>query len=394
MRDNDLSRKIALILVASLTVMSSATIAASLPRMADVFRDTPDAEFLTKLVLTTPNLMIVVFGPIAGAIIDRFGRVRFLYANLVLYGFAGASGYVLDDLYHILVSRALLGIAMAGTMTTVNTLAGDYWTGEHRARYAGIQSAAMSLGGVVFIGAGGLLADLEWRLPFLVYLAAWPILIPAVKYLDEPERHAHARGEGAVRESLPVGTLAAVCALAFAAMVMFYMLPTQLPFLVRDIGIGSSALAALAIVVASVTLALGSLVFPAVKRHAGFVTVYVSSMLLVACGYALTALFSSYAVVLVGAAIAGFGVGLLFPNATLWVLMLSPARLRGRLTGMLSASVNLGQFSSPVLVQPAVVAVGLAGAFGVFAGIAGFVALALLLAGRRLEKTPAPGAQA
>ena len=158
MRDNDLSRKIALILVASLTVMSSATIAASLPRMADVFRDTPDAEFLTKLVLTTPNLMIVVFGPIAGAIIDRFGRVRFLCANLVLYGFAGASGYVLDDLYHILVSRALLGIAMAGTMTTVNTLAGDYWTGEHRARYAGIQSAAMSLGGVVFIGAGGLLA--------------------------------------------------------------------------------------------------------------------------------------------------------------------------------------------------------------------------------------------
>src|SRR3954463_11589121 len=101
-----LGRKAALLLCSSLTVMSNATIAAAMPRMAAVFSDTPHAEFLTKPILTTPALPLVLCAPAllivlcarpAGVFIDRFGRARFLFANLVLYGIAGASGFVLDD---------------------------------------------------------------------------------------------------------------------------------------------------------------------------------------------------------------------------------------------------------------------------------------------------------
>lgn len=373
-------------LIATLTVMSSATIAAALPQMARVFSATPNAELLTKLVLTTPALMIVVFAPLAGVFIDRVGRLRFLYANMVLYGFAGSAGYVLDDLHYILASRALLGVAVAGTMTTMNTLAGDYFSGEERARFAGMQSAAMSLGAAVFIGLGGLVAEIDWRLPFLIYLGGWLVLIPVLKYLKEPRRHAQHAPGAAISDPVPMGKLAVAYGLSFLAMVMFYMTVTQLPFLMRSLGIASSTLGGIVVAVSQLVSAFASTLYARLRGRSSFVRAYALGLLLMALGYGVIALIPHYAAVLAGAAISGFGVGIIFPNASLWVVTLAPPRMRGRLTGMMSASLNLGQFSSPLLLHPAVQSVGLDGAFGVAAVLACMLSGALLLAGRKLEQ--------
>jgi MFS family permease len=85
----DLGRKTALLLVACLTVMSAATVAPALPQMAEAFGAAPNAELLSKLVLTAPAIAIALCAPFAGALVDRFGRVGILRASLVLYGFAG-----------------------------------------------------------------------------------------------------------------------------------------------------------------------------------------------------------------------------------------------------------------------------------------------------------------
>ena len=129
---SDTGRKAALLAVACLTVMSAATISAALPRMADAFPHVERVELLTKLVLTVPALAIAVCAPFAGAIIDRFDRLTLLRGSLVLYGLAGTAGYVLHDLQAILASRVALGVAVAGTMTTMTTLVGDYYAGEAR----------------------------------------------------------------------------------------------------------------------------------------------------------------------------------------------------------------------------------------------------------------------
>lgn len=373
-----LSRRVTLLLVASLTVMSTATVAPSMPHMAEVFSGTPGAEFLTKLILTTPALAIAICAPLAGAIVDRFGRLRFLKLNLVLYGFAGASGYVLDDLHHILAGRALLGVAVAGTMTTMSTLTGDYFSGEARSRFAGIQSLFMSLGAVVFIGLGGLLADLDWRSPFLLYLSAWLILIPVTMYLEEPARGTRqgTAGEGA-NDRVPTATVFLLYAIVLLSMVAYYMTPVQLPFYIRQLGVDSSALAGLAIIVSSLAAAVASFSYARMRRHHGFLSIYAIGFALMAAGYVLFALARDYPVILCGALISGLGVGFIFPNGSLWIISLAPPRYRGRLAGGLTASIFLGQFLSPIVAQPAVAGFGLAGGFGVMAGA--LVVLAVVL---------------
>jgi MFS family permease len=375
-----LGPKTALLLVACLTVMSAATVAPALPRIAAAFSGAPNAELLSKLVLTAPAIAIAVCAPFAGVLVDRFGRLGLLRGSLVLYGLAGAAGYVLHDLYAILASRAALGVAVAGTMTSVTALVGDYYAGEARTRYAGLQSLAMSLGAVVCVGAAGLLADIGWRLVFLLYLTGWAVLVPVMLYLDEPRGAADApAAPGPPAAALRLGPIAAAYGITFFAVAMFYMIPVQMPFLLRTIGVESSTAAGIVVAAASLTAAIGSAWFARLRRSNSVLAVYAWAFGVMAAGYALAGLAGSYAGVLAGAAVAGIGVGLFFPNSNLWVLALAPPALRGRLAGGLTSAIFLAQFCSPLLVHPLVAATSLAGAFTIAAAVMGLAAAVLAL---------------
>ena len=63
----------------------------------------------------------------------------------------------------LLASRAFLGVFLAGIMTSVTALVGDYFVGEERNRVAGLQGAFMSLGTLTFVVIAGLLAEIHWR---------------------------------------------------------------------------------------------------------------------------------------------------------------------------------------------------------------------------------------
>ncbi|HYE00627.1 MAG TPA: MFS transporter, partial [Alphaproteobacteria bacterium] len=229
-------RTLTLLAISSLTVMSGATIAPSLPALKAHFADTPGVELLSRLVLTVPALAIALCAPLAGAVIDRFGRRPVLLAMLVVYALAGASGLLLDSLGAILAGRAALGVAVASLMTAATALAGDYFQGAERERFLGRQAAFMGAGGVVFLVGGGLLADLHWRGPFAIYALSL-LLIPAVIATLTPPAAQPAGAGDAPPPSMPWGRMAAVYATAALGMVAFYMIPVQLPFYIQAMGV-------------------------------------------------------------------------------------------------------------------------------------------------------------
>lgn len=206
---NSLPVKITLLVVSTLTAMSGATIAPSLPVMREHFSNVANADYLVRLVLTAPSLCVAIAAPFAGVMIDQIGRKPLLAVTLLVYGLAGSSGLWLNSLGLILVGRALLGLSVAGIMTTATTLIADYYTGSVRARFLGLQSASMALGGVVFLSVGGFLADMNWRMPFLIYLVAWVLLPLVLLFLPEPSRTSQSStpqsGVPVEPDSLPMG---------------------------------------------------------------------------------------------------------------------------------------------------------------------------------------------
>jgi MFS family permease len=377
---------ITLLLTSSMTVMAGATISPALPQIQQFFQNEPNSEFWVKLMLTLPGLFTAIGAPFAGIIIDRFGRKPLLTGAIILYGLAGGSGCILSSLTGLLIGRAFLGLAVGAIMTTSIALIADYYQGPKRNQVMGIQAAFMGYGGVVFLTLGGFLADISWRVPFSIYLSAFAIFPLVIFCLTEPQVEAQQNSVllEEANAKLPVGTIALIYALTFLTMVVFYMIPVQLPFYLKSLGQVSNTQTGLAIAASTLASAIVSMRYGKIKTHLSFTGVLICLYLLLGLGYVTISWAASYPFVLLGLVIAGSGLGLLLPNMNVWLNAKTPIASRGRVLGGLTTCMFLGQFCSPIVSQPIAQKIGLGVTYGV-AGVAMWV-LAIVLVGASVKR--------
>lgn len=388
-------RKLTLLLAASLTVMAGATISPSLPALKAQFIDVPDADLLVRLVVTLPALFIALCAPLAGLVIDTVGRRRLIVAATLLYALAGASGLVLDGLGAILVGRALLGVAVAGVMTTSITLVADYFKGDERARFMGLQASFMAFGGVVFLLVGGGLADLHWRGPFAVYLVALLLVPMMLIALPEPGSEAGAPAPGErVNGPPPFGLIALLYPLSLFQMAAFYTVPVQVPFYLREMGVEGASAAGLAVAVSTLTAGLLSLLYAPIRRMLSNAAIFAFAYGTVAVAFVVVASAQTYPIVLLGLGLMGVGFGVTMPNFSIWLMAATPTSLRGRIVGGLTTFFFLGQFLSPVYSQPLARLLGLSDMFLITGGLMGLLAAgfaaSVALSQRKGPSAPVP----
>lgn len=378
---------VAVLAASSLTVMANATISPGLPGLEAHFAEVPGIRTLAGLVVTLPSLFVILAASLVGWLADRLNRRRMLAVSMVVYALGGVSGLFLSSIEGILVGRAVLGLGVAGTMTLAITLAGDLWQGPARQRFIGLQSSAMAAGGVVFITLGGVLAGLGWRMPFLVYLAAIPIAVMvqhALRSVDTRPGNANAAGDApAPHQPFPWRAVAPAYAAAFFFMVSFYLIPTRLPFLLADMGIGSPNAAAAAMASATLVSIPGAMLYGRLRRVLSGAQVFALGFGLMGTGLAVVSLASGLAGVLPGTMIAGAGMGAMMPNFSTYMMSRVPAAHRGRASGMLTTSIFSGQFVSPFLSAPLAAWLGLSGGFLAFGAALVTVAAGIALASPR-----------
>ncbi len=369
--------KLTILLVSSLTIMSVITISPALPQMALAFADVGHAEFLVKLVLTIPALFIAIFSPITGRLIDKHGRLRILWFSLVLYAISGVGGFFLNSLYYILISRITLGIAVGMSMTIVITLIADYFEGIERQKFVGLQVAFMSLGGIVFIGLGGILADFGYRYPFLIYLFSLVVLPLSILFLHEPK--VVAKGNSV---KLNIKAPRIIWLLFFNTMVMwiiFFLIPVQIPFHLKVMGIEKNALIGAAIATATLFSAVSSFSYSKIKSRFNFLTIYSMGYLLMAAGFFIVSISNSYPSVLIAMMFAGLGMGMMIPNTNMWVMKIAPPEIRGKEIGKLTTFWFLGQFLSPIIIFPVLQMLSLSNTFMVGAGLLSLISILFVI---------------
>ncbi len=365
--------QIALLIVATLGIMSGITIVSSLPLISHTFSNIPHIEFLSKLMLTIPSIIIAIFSPVAGHIVDRFGRLKPLYLGIFLFIVGGSSGFYLHDFYVILGGRAILGLGVSLIMTSSTALIGDYFSEETRHKFMSKQGMTVALGGIVFITAGGLLAQVHWSYPFAIYLI--PILfVPfLVKSLYEPQKHKHIEDLEVEAKLLPVYLT------AFFVMVLFYMLPTQFPYLIVNTLGGKPQTIGFVIATAMTFNALTSMQYAKIKAKFSYIQIYAATFTLFALGLFIISQATSIAGLFFATAPTGMAFGLLLVNTNAWFLSRVPAHKRGKASGVLTSSFFLGQFASPILFEPIVSSYGIQMLFLMVSILSVFISVILLL---------------
>lgn len=357
--------------------MGGALIAPALPFIREHFSAEPDADMLVRLILTSPGLAVALSAPFVGALIERLGRKETLLAGLILYALSGTTGLYLESLVPLLACRILLGVSMAMIMTCATTLVADHYEGEARAKFMAMQSSSMALGGVVFLVAGGMLADLHWRAPFSVYGAALVVAILAGAALSGRSKQTTHTQRAATPPAYPVRTVVAAALAAMITMSLFYLLPVQVPFIVKERLAGDATRAGLAVATSTLISALSSSQSPKVLARLGNAGALLFTFLLVGMGLVAVGLAQSWPPLLLGMCLVGLGGGQLMPNVNSWISQLVPPQRRPMLLGRATAAVFLGQFISPFIAIPFLRA-GL-GQRGVFLGGAGLAAICLVV---------------
>ncbi|RZQ62170.1 MFS transporter [Amycolatopsis suaedae] len=359
--------------------MAPATIAPSLPAMEQVFAGQAGASLLVRLVMTITSLTIAVSAPVSGLVADRVGSRPLLLAGLVLYALSGTAGYFVDDLYLLLATRALLGVAVGAVMTAVSATITDWFDGPRRASFLGLQQMFASLGGVVFLPLAGVLATIDWRVPFWLYGLAAVVALPA--FVSVRDR----RGEvpvAAVRDGRVVsGRVLGIYLLAFGATTAFYLAPTQVPFLLDSLGT-SSALVGVVVAGSTLSSALAALAFRGLRGRLDSAAITTLSIALLGGGWLLVGATGTVPGIAAGLLVGGAGVGLAVPNLNLRLSELASPEWRGRVLSGLVVAIFLGQFLSPLAAQPLIQATGVGGAF-TLAGIVMSTGAAVAAAGIR-----------
>ncbi|KRN85194.1 MFS transporter [Ligilactobacillus acidipiscis] len=109
-----------------------------------------------------------VASPIIGRISDRIGRKPILVLGLFLFTISEYLFAVTNQLVLFDISRVIGGISAAMVVPTEMAFAADITTKKYRARVIGWLSAAFSGGLILGPGLGGLLANIDYKLPFWV----------------------------------------------------------------------------------------------------------------------------------------------------------------------------------------------------------------------------------
>ena len=331
-----------------LTVLANATISPSLPGLADAFADTPHIEALAGLVVSLPSLAIVASAWFFGWLVGRVERRLVLAGSMLLYALGGASGALAESLVQILFSRVLLGIGVAGTLTVATLLATELWTGSARARFMGWQGAAISVCGIVSLLVGGALAGITWRGPFLVYLVALPLalaVLVTIPAADKPKQ-SQADDEG---DSFPWLGFAGIGAIMFAAMVVILLAATRLPFLLRDLGASSPLVIGVALSAVTVGSFPTGLFYGRVRARLTSPVIASVGLVAMGIGFAIISQATNLPIIILGALVAGLGLGLIVPNQNLWLMSIVPEASRGRAAGFLTTVLFAGQGASPLV---------------------------------------------
>lgn len=343
---------ISLLLTGTMTIMAGASIAPAMPKIKAAFSDLPNAEILVKQMVTLPAIFIVLFSPIVGKLSDKYGRLPFLFGAFLLYAVTGTSGLYLNSIYSILAGRLLLGLAVAAIMTMTNSLIGDYFEGQERERYLSLQGFATGVGGLLFLVSSGILSEYHWRYPFAIYFFSIPVLVLAYIYLHEPLKKTDEDTNRTPVISYKKHIAILIFFTASVVAIFYFVVPIQGPFLLKKTAGITDSMVGLALGVSTFFASMSALFYRKIKSLLSFKQVFGLNFLLLAIGFLIISYSDSYLMYLIGFSLNGLAVGTYGPNGSLWLLSVTPIHKRGRNMGILSSSLFVGQFLSPLLFQP------------------------------------------
>lgn len=265
-----------------------------------------------SMLESLPSLMIIPFMLLAGRWSVRGSKIKLLVIGTTIFLLSGIGCMLSRSLTELIITSTILGVG-AGMIIPLSTgLIVDYFTGDERVRQLGISSAVNNLTLVVVTSAVGYLADIEWHFGFGVYLlpAVTLLLVPALSHTrPEPEPKDGAQHR---QESINLGMILALMGFYFAITFLSLIVTFNTSYVVSDAKLHSSDSGVIISLFFLAIMAPGFILNAIIRLCGRWVNFW--SLVVMGIGLIIMALpHSTFALLALGAILAGFGYGVMQP---------------------------------------------------------------------------------
>lgn len=235
--------------ISALNALPGLAVSPILGELAKIFPHATELDI--QMLSSLPSLMIIPFVLLSGKLTEHLDNIRLLQVGLVIFVVSGVLYLLSDKMWQLIAVSALLGVGSGLIIPLSTGLIGRFFVGRFRTRQFGLSSAITNLTLVVATIATGYLAEIEWHLPFVVYLV--PVISIALSFQlrkslsQEPEPSAVAdTTDNGLRPHVKVGSNG-IAVRHLVEVMLFYGLVTylvvivslNLPFLVEERGMAS-----------------------------------------------------------------------------------------------------------------------------------------------------------
>lgn len=343
MKTSKLTIKLA-ILFYSLVQIGTICITSILARITELF---PEYSITTiQFLATCPSVVIIFMSLLTGKLVEHIAKKFLALFSASLFIVAAMGGFFFHgSLILLFVWQIILGVGIGILVPLGSSLIADYFTGEERSGLMGLQSAVISVGGVLLSLFAGLLAMIDWYFSYLALLLVVPgfLLLLFGLPLDRPVHTASTDGRR-IRVTPKVVLFYGLSAFLF---MMFYnIISTNLSIHLKENGIMGSVNSGIATSVFMLSGAVAGVFFKFFQRILGERVIALGFFNL-ATGALITGMARSYVIVLIGVFIAGFSLSIVMAQV---VISIAEQEKPAAITMSIALNMainNLGAFLSP-----------------------------------------------
>ncbi len=154
--------------ISALNALPGLAVSPILGKMSLLFPDS--SQLSIEMLSTLPSLLIIPFILLAGKLTHKANILHILRIGLGIFALSGFLYLLSDKMWQLLIVSILLGIG-SGLIVPLSTgLISHFFVGEYRSKQFGLSSAITNLTLVIVTIITGYLAEINWHMPFVVYL--------------------------------------------------------------------------------------------------------------------------------------------------------------------------------------------------------------------------------